>query len=451
MSSTKAPQTSASAPTLPGGAPAGSTVVRPQFSTASPIVQRALRQAQAGADYTAARNLQNRQIITAPPRQVVESAQAVSSATTMFLVPVLPKGTRDDIRKAYAFRLASSLVGEPKITDRQAAVVIIALFHILYEDTAGLSDGKEWKQRVLTPEEIAKITVFIADTRMIPAPSSATFVPYLRNYNRKHDISDLPSVGEVAATFCVGPLDWLMFHGYAGLLLFSMHKDAGGSGEDALRVARPQALCAKYNKDETTYPLWTDEGIPGVAGYVACAAAWKIVPMTREYLMRSFARIANSPSVADQEALFLSVRLMAWTDLAHIPIITLALNNFPNLELCPRLRSDYIAYTTGIAQMTESMPYIKDKSNAYERDENGKMIRDTTTLPYLKAMFGDKKSFAQRNTMPLLLCVAKHMLLPIMPSLRNYNEPTGYSGEVADVVDWHDDLLTKVQEFEITG
>lgn len=423
--------------TAPGMAlPSGQSQARPNV-----IIPAALRtiadQQRRLIGETAAKLEVVSSMILAPAPARVDVSQPDNGVRDMIIVPILPEGTSDMVTRLWALRLAAGLRSNQPYDQRVLAGTVIALFYILYPDTTRKTRDTEWMAYTLTAAEVTNIlTVFDEGRKLPPLKRDSAGQPdgllkaKLLSLNSDYKISHTPGLGAVSAEFFRTQQDWLMFHGYVGLLLFTMHKDAKTGSGKALLDARPLALRSKYSKTESEYVLWSEIGRPQAAAYSTCSVAWRIMPQTRLYLMSEFVTSSSGVITAEREALFTTVRLMRWTDASHVVIINEALATFPYLRACPMLTGDLGAYSAGMKQIYEMMPEYTDPITRQR-------MRDTTTMPYIKALYGDKRSIAQRNTMPLLLAVSLRLLTPSRPTLTGYQGPTGYQMKVDDIVAWH--------------
>lgn len=381
------------------------------------------------------------QMIMAPSAARMTSATGDQGVTDKILVPILPEGTSDMIQRMWALRLAAAYRSNKEYDIRAAAGVLIALFFVLYPDTTKQTRDTEWVAYTLTAAEVVNIqTVFVSGKRLPPmgkTPDGAddgVLIAALTTLNNSTTISHTIPLGVVTAGYFETSQDWLMYHGYLGLLLFTMHKDAKTGSGKALLEARPFALRSKYSKTEKQYVLWSEIGRPSSAAYAACTAVWKIIPQTRLTLMSEFVMSSSGMISAEREALFTTVRLMRWTDMSHVVIIQEALNTFPYLAACPDLVGELQFFAAGMRQIYEMMPEYTDPVTRQR-------VKDVTSMPYIKALWGDRKSIAQRNTMPLLLAVALKMLTESRPTLRGYTGPTGYQTKIDSITKWHEDVV----------
>lgn len=436
----------------PGGGLAANTgaqpIVPPQPSTpntrAPMVIPRALiaiaERRAAQADRVANEIKEVGQMMIAPSSARVTSAAVDQGVTDKILVPILPDGTSDMVQRMWALRLAASYRSNKTLDIRAAAGVLIALFFVLYPNTTQQTRDTEWIAYTLTAAEVASIPAIVNQGSQLPplgiivdGQSDGKLASALSTLDSSYSIKHTLPIGVVTASYFVTSQDWLMFHGYLGLLLFTMHKDAKSGSGKALLESRPLALRKKYSKTETEYVLWSEIGRPLTAAYTACTAVWKIIPQTRLTLMSEFVTSSSNMISAEREALFTTVRLMRWTDMSHVVIIQEALNTFPYLAACPDLVGELQAFAAGMRQIYEMMPEYTDPITRQR-------VRDVTTMPYIKALWGDRKSIAQRNTMPLLLAVALKMLTESRPTLRGYTGPTGYQTKIDTITKWHEEI-----------
>lgn len=386
------------------------------------------------------------ELITAPSAARLTNVQPDGGLTDQIIVPILPEGSPDLTTRAWALRLAACLRSNKVYNVRSTAGVIIALFYVLYPETTRKTRDTEWTAYTLTSQEVQHVNAFLSEGVLLPdlskdktSSGTQTLVAALNKMNSERKINHTLPIGAVSHEFFKTQRDWLMFHGFAGLIIFTMHKDAKAGSGKALLNARPLALRQKYSKDEKEYVLWSELGRPQQAAYVTCTAVWKIIPQTRLYLMSEFVTSSSGSITAEREALFTTVRLMRWTDASHIVIINEALNTFPYLRACPFLTGDLAAFSAGMKQIYEMMPEYTDPVT-HQR------VKDTTTMPYIKALYGDKRSIAQRNTMQLLLAVALKMLAPLRPTLSGYTGPTGLQVKVDSILTWHSQVLEMMND-----
>jgi hypothetical protein len=378
--------------------------------------------------------------ITAPPTTTAMTRVNESGTVDQFLVPILPDAATTTDKRIWALYLASGLKSRNEYQSRSMTVQVLALFFVLYPNLVERTRGLEWHPYELTMTHITMLRDFHANGQNLPPISSGpnatkTALDIIRN---GITIPHTLGISAVTLKFFLTDLDWLMFHGYAGLLLFTMHKVTTVTSNAALMTARPGALCRKYNRTDGTFALWHESGRPSLSAYTACTTIWKLIPATRYNLMFEFAHSSIGQLSAEREALFTTVRLMQWTDLSHVPIIDEALANFDLLRACPLIAGDIAAYQAGIIQLVDMMPVQRDAQRNVVLDSAGAPTRDLTTMPYVKALWGDRKTIAQRNTMPVLLNVAIRLLQPTRTSLRTYTGVAGYADKVQDVLDWYD-------------
>lgn len=422
--------------TLPASAPS----VAPPMVLPKALLAIAQRKA-LEADKVAQQIRDVGQMIMAPSAARMTSATGDQGMTDKILVPILPEGTPDMVQRLWALRLAAAFRSNRELEIRAAAGVLIALFYVLYPDTTKQTRDTEWVAYTLTTSEVTNIrTIFTNGKRLPPigktpdGKDDGVLLTALSSLNSSASINHTLPLGIVTSSYFETSQDWLMFHGYLGLLLFTMHKDAKSGSGKALLESRPLALQKKYSKSESQYVLWSDIGRPQSAAYTACTAVWKIIPQTRLTLMSEFVTSSSGMISAEREALFTTVRLMRWTDMSHVVIIQEALNTFPYLAACPDLVGDLQFFAAGMRQIYEMMPEYTDPITRQR-------VKDVTSMPYIKALWGDRKSIAQRNTMPLLLAVAVKMLTESRPTLRGYAGPTGYQTKIDSITKWHDEIV----------
>lgn len=381
--------------------------------------------------------------IIAPPTNTSSARVTETGTTDIFVVPILPDTATALQRKIWALYLASGLKSIKTYADREMAVQIIAFFHVLYPTLVERTRTIEWTPIILTLDQLKMLDVFLSAGRRFPARGKGQDATKaaLENLRANVIIPNTLGIKSVTLDFFLTDMDWLMFHGYAGLLLFTMHKLTTTASNNALMTARPLALRKKYSRENDTYALWSESGRPSQTAYASCTVIWKLIPATRYVLMHEFAHSSVGQITAEREALFTTVRLMQWTDLSHIPIINEALTNFDMLRACPLIQGDIAAYQAGIIQLVEMMPIARDANRNIIYDSRGKPARDLTTMSYVKALWGDRKTLAQRGTMPVLLGVALELLKPTRSSLRTYTGPAGYTDRISSVRDWYDAAL----------
>lgn len=381
--------------------------------------------------------------ITAPPTTTSYTRVTDTGVTDVFIVPVLPETASVSQKKLWMLYLASGLKSVRDYKDREMTVQVIAMFHTLYPTSTDKTQNVEWSAYVLTSAHIAMLETFYNAGLKFPTKDKGPGATKtaLENLRSLIMIPHTLGVKTVTLDFFRTDLDWLMFHGYAGLLLFTMHKATTATSSAALMVARPLALCRKYSRENGSYTLWVESGRPSQTAYAICTTMWKLIPATRYALMLEFAQLSEGRISAENEALFTTVRLMQWTDLSHIPIINEALTNFDLLRACPLIAGDIAAYQAGIIQLVDMMPYARDTNRNIVLDNRGNPVRDLTTMSYVKALWGDRKTLAQRGTMPVLLGVALALLSPTRTSLRTYTGPVGYADRIQDVKDWYDKAI----------
>lgn len=426
---------------------ATTTVPTSRIATAIPRALRVIANNESMRLSNTAAQLQTvSELITAPSAARLTNIQPDGGLTDQIIVPILPDGSPDLTTRAWALRLAACFRSNKTYNVRQTAGIVIALFYVLYPETTRKTRDTEWIAYILTAKEVENVNHFLSEGALLPDVSKdktttgmQTLVAAITKMNTERKIDHTLPIGAVSHDFFKTQRDWLMFHGFAGLIIFTMHKDAKAGSGKALLNARPLALRQKYSKDEKEYVLWSDLGRPQSAAYVACTAVWKIIPQTRLYLMSEFVTSSSGSITAEREALFTTVRLMRWTDASHIVIINEALNTFPYLRACPFLTGDLAAFSAGMKQIYEMMPEYTDPVT-HQR------VKDTTTMPYIKALYGDKRSIAQRNTMQLLLAVALKMLSPLRPTLSGYTGPTGLQVKVDSILTWHAQVLEMMND-----
>lgn len=406
------------------------------------IAGRAQRVIESAAQFTSMTNL-----IAAPPTSSITATSYEDGNIDRFTVPVLPANADATLRKRWCLRLASCFRSSIPINERDLAPALLALFAEIYPKTTRNSLASEWLEYELKDPDIAKLRTFLDEGKKLPAFEKPTaggpktrYERALAAFSTDQAMPHIPNPGQVTTKFFEGNLDWTMFHGFLGLLIFSMHKDVKTNQGNALMVARPLALQRKYGKTDTEYVLWGSHGRPKQQAFLKCSAIWKIIPMTRYHLMSDFVASSAGLAHAEREALFTTVRLMRWTDLAHIPIIDEALRTFDLLKVCPILQSEIAAYVAGIKQMYEMMPWMMNADKTHALNEKGEKIKDITTLPYLKALHGDRKTIAQRNTMESLLAVCHSFLLAQRPTLNAYTAPKSRNNVILAVQTWHDQM-----------
>lgn len=378
--------------------------------------------------------------IVAPPTTAASTRTTENGTVDVFIVPTLPPTATMMERRHWALYLASGLKSVNAYSERAMAVQIIAFFHVIYPELVAKSHPHEWMPYVLTAQQVAMLGVFYRDGLALPGKSASIAVQKtaLNAIRAQVTIPHTLGIKSITQDFFNTELDWVMFHGYAGLLLFTMHKITTTASSQALMVARPLALCRKYARENGSYSLWVESGRPSQTAFAACTTIWKLIPATRYNLMFEFAHSSIGQISAEREALFTTVRLMQWTDLSHIPIINEALSSFDMLKACPHLQGEIAAYQAGIIQLVEMMPPARDTNRNAILDANGEPTRDLTTMPYVKALWGDRKTIAQRGTMPVLLGIALDLLKPTKISLRTYTGPAGFSNNITEVRDWFD-------------
>lgn len=420
--------------------PSSTSGVAPPMVLPKALMAISQRKAQE-ADRVAQQIREVGQMIMAPSAARMTTATGDQGVTDKILVPILPEGTADMIQRMWALRLAAAYRSNREYDVRAAAGILIALFFILYPDTTKQTRDTEWVAYTLTAAEVANVQTVFANGKRLPpmgktsdGKDDGVLLAALTTLNNTAGISHTLPLGAVTTEYFETSQDWLMFHGYLGLLLFTMHKDAKTGSGKALLESRPLALRKKYSKTEKQYVLWSEIGRPSATAYAACTAVWKIIPQTRLTLMSEFVMSSSGMISAEREALFTTVRLMRWTDMSHVVIIQEALNTFPYLAACPDLVGELQFFAAGMRQIYEMMPEYTDPITRQR-------VKDVTSMPYIKALWGDRKSIAQRNTMPLLLAVSLKMLTDSRPTLRGYTGPTGYQTKIDSITKWHEDIV----------
>jgi len=386
--------------------------------------------------------------MVAPAVQHKTSTEPGASFSEIYLVPTLPEKSTLKQRVSLALYFASVLRAPKELSSKEAVVVLIGLFDILYRPLTRKSLKIEWNEIVLTRAQLLELDAFIADGKTLGPAGGPGYHNNRNAFIAKHQLPQTAQIGMVSSDFFETERDPLMFYGYAGLLLFSLHKDPDGQGKNALTLARPNALREKYKKTKEAFVLWNAKGIPTEKGWSAISGIWNLIPTTKFNWFERFIEFGKETVGAEDEALFLSVRLMRFSDLSHVALITQALNEFDVIRAYPPLAGELEAFGAGIRQMYELAPIVRSATGAIQLDEHGRPLKDTYYLAYLKVLYGDKKDIAKRNTMPFLLVCCVRLLISNHPELANYTIPAGYDNRFNDFRLWKDEVETEMQALD---
>jgi hypothetical protein len=384
------------------------------------------------AQQAAARIQQTLQGMAAPPTKVGARATTKASFALLPVGYVLPANASDQDNDDWMFFLAACARSATETDMTKWSNWLVSLILFLYRDVLAPEVGKEYNRIEITPQFLMKIKVFRDDINIEAPVSVGDYTPIIVQARNKLGVIPFPLPGTLDPT-CVGQkLMVATFYGYLGCVMFAMHKDAGGSGENALRRARNESLLGKYKWTEQTAPLLSSRLGPSVHAFIQIANAWKYIPGVRISLFKYCCKIPETGGGLTDEVMFTVVRLMRWTDLAHISIITDAINTFDYIAEIPSLSGSLIAYHQGVLQLLNSCDDVYDETGRVMLTTDGRPIKDMSYLPYMKVFKSDVASLAERKNMLPLLYVSYKALLPIRPTLSNYAVPDEFPREWND-------------------
>lgn len=246
------------------------------------------------------------------------------------------------------------------------------------------------------------------------------------SYIPKLGLTDFPKPSVISPLAMNVELEPLMMYAYLGVICFSFNKDIAGSGKQALETKRFDALKKKYKWTDLQAPVLSEEARPSNEFFSVLSSAWGRMPHLRREFFTYAAHISTFNSNAEDEALFTVVRLMKWSDLAHITIINTLIAQYPWVLSLPSLATAAQAYAAGLNQLRQMCPIKTDAFGREEKDEDGSVVRDTTLMPYVKVVYGDKLDVARRDQMLPLIFLAVEILKPSLVSLAQYTVGSVY-------------------------
>jgi len=399
------------------------------------------------ADQAGASEKVMRILADAPPAtgRAAPSAASIRDATVAY---VLPEKATLDQKWAFFRYLNVAATNTDDTNPKRWSSWLLSLMALLYRHLIDSVDRSEVYIQELGQDEMDELTAWyewcqgespmqytVAEAnrvnlmKAVPGdifPRGYTYIPHL--IEQQHDILEM--------------------YAYLGIVLFAVSKDAGRQGERALKVARPEAALLKYR--------WTSTDVPSIATRLAPTAhafqminnSWVRLPSSRLVIFSYVCRIASLNAPATDEAVFLTVRLMKWSDHSHIALISEFLTKYPWATRISSLTSSVSAFNSAVSQMIQMCPPLRDDRGIIRKNSAGVAMIDKELMPYTKVLHGDKLDIGKRDTMSPLLWVAYNALLPDHPSLSQYTVEDRFDTVYTDFLRLRDEIYAEDQEEE---
>jgi len=357
------------------------------------------------------------------------SKNTTLSAAAFSLRPVVrpaPPQASDIDTWQYVLYLMSCLKRKDPPSEEQVSNVLASMYYIAYPDLLNSLVGTSLIISPFSDEEWEKIKAY-------PSAAAAASDQYrtdakasYREVSSGYGVAEFPYPGYMPGGSGRAPMKFLAFYGYLGVIAFTLTKDASQTGKDALTIARPRALLSKYGWSPEEVPYLTSQLCPSISVYATLPKVWRRMTSMRNALFRYFATLGEIETSDTDEALYTTVRMMKWGDMAHIPIITDFLNKYPAAKFFPDLEPSFRHYQASIRDLLDTCPEITDAAGRIKKGSDGTPLRDTSMMPYIKIFYGDRGDIALRKDMEPLIAVAHATLSQADKNMAGYVPPAGY-------------------------
>lgn len=381
------------------------------------------RKADAKANKTLAHTMEG---IANPPVPTVSGPAPLPSMTTRALAYELPAAVSIDKKRAFFMYLILCLRSETSKDRKEYSNLLYTWFHALFRSMIAPLLNVHYDVEIVSNKDLDRMVKRMDAGAQTLKDSVEDAKAKMKAMSLVKILTFLPVSWICAPIAYSMAFDHTALYGILGMICFCLHKDAAGSGSEALKTSRYNALMKKYSLDVKDYPYYGPLMGATTKGLTELKVAWANNPILKKTVFTELIKFSGQDTTLEQDYVFLFVRLMRWSDLSHIPIITEALNMYPGLDIIPQLRPSLIAYKAGVNQMRMMCPDLLDASGGSVKDSNGAIVKDISAMPFLKLISGDKKSIAQRDTMLPLLAVSVYLLCKTKEKLRQYAKPQGY-------------------------
>jgi hypothetical protein len=291
---------------------------------------------------------------------------------------------------------------------------------LLYADKLNEVVGAEVQVDTITYEQLGNISEYV---RWMTNPSILNEDEHFEKarelkHNPRAFALPLP-MGCLIGSVSVEP-ELISFYAYLGVICAAAVKDATGSGNQALTVSRFRAIRDKYKWATDNYPFLGGSSAPSVFSLDKLSDVWKRLPITKRVFFTSVCRIAEIGGSAEDEALFLTLRLMKFSDMTHVMIIGSFLVAYPWAASIPSLAPSVINFDNETRRLMKMCPDVKDSAGRTVLTAGRVAEKDASLLPYAKLIHGDTLDIVKRDSMLPLLYVAKRQLSITQHTLASY-------------------------------
>jgi hypothetical protein len=393
------------------------------------LLQIAKRNTVANFTRDEARSDETSQNITSMlPIRKIEGAVGSSSASmrAMAKVYIVPSTATAKQRECFFMFLACLYHTSSDKDQMKWNNLLATLIHFLYKDVVTPVINHELQPVQMTVAQLEVISAMVVAVAERPKGSQQTAAPLFKDAGYKKSLFDLPVIAGPAVGSVMWVEEWTAMYAFLGVICFTVNKDITGSGENALRSARFIALSNKYKWSPDKYTFLGGSLSPNEHAFEMTTAAWKRLPVTRRVFFSYAGKIGELSGTAEDEALYTTVRLMKWTDLAHVQIITTFLSQYGWAGSCPALRASITEYNNSISQMVSMCPVLYDTMGRKITRTGGAEARDVALLPFIKAIHGDGLDVARRDRFLPLLYVAHKVLSTDNTTLASYQVPESF-------------------------
>jgi hypothetical protein len=314
--------------------------------------------------------------------------------------------------------------------------LLYTIFMLLYPSLLDEAEGREYAKVYLPPDVLILLDNFWSPTPKHGGDSEDEMVWRFVQSGLSRHCPALPDDGMVAIKMTYGDRNWLPVYAQVGILCFALTKDVTATGEMALTVRRPSAILAKYRINSNDYPYIAGDASTSDWVYEQCYQAWRELPYLRRIMFRYFAPMIANESASEDEALFTTIRLMAWGESSHIALILAFLSANTLAYQYPKAQPHIAKFTREFEGLLGLCPPILDKGGQPIRTPSGKPEVDLAYLPYVKIIHMDKITVVLRHEHSYLLDLAVQILKLTDTRLGRYVAPDLYPTAGADYLDF---------------